>query len=386
MPRSVIIHGFKTHTDSVINARRIFAPFDRIKLRYGSDEERQRRLIFLQELENNPAIKEVCFDFSFYPPHSLTDLCDVIRNKSNLTCLDLHLHNSASMIYYEAIRDALANHPSLKVFWLAHYYSEDVQSQECTQIVISGIMANQHLHQITLLGYDFVADQLIELMEKKPLQYTSLAFEIRSAASTLTCKSWRNILQYNTSLTKLNIANFNGSISDKLCTYLSHALRFNQTLRSLTLGDDNITQRGINDIANMIHQNTTLQQLWLDVKNFSLDLKPIYNALVQSRSMQRIMLPFNAGISEELWLDLVQTNRLILSLQFFNCSLTSRGLKRIQEECRTNKKIASANVVILIHNFVQSFVWQLLPHEIWLDIFELLGYGPLLKKIIQFPY
>lgn len=150
-----------------------------------------------------------------------------------------------------------------------------------------------------------------------------------------------NALSNNSTLTELIL--YNNRLGDKGVRLLAFELSINnRTLKKLNLGLNDLTDDGVQHLAQMLKTNRTLTHLWLH-ENHIADRGTQFLAAVLARqnwTLQFLALFSNKSLSDSSVTALADMLRLNQSLQELNidhCSVTETGEAKLQEMIKSKK-------------------------------------------------
>ena len=167
--------------------------------------------------------------------------------------------------------------------------------------------------------------------------------ELKLGYNYLTCNGMKKLadgLDDNTSLVRLNL--FNNKIADQGVYYLCLN---NCKLRTLYLGQNQITDKGAEYLSEMLKTNTTLTQLGLS-NNEITDLGVIHiaNSLThENTTLKELYLWGNKLIDQtciDALVDMLVYNRTLNKLVLFDCNLSDSSKDRLQEVVKSRPDFA----------------------------------------------
>jgi hypothetical protein len=150
-------------------------------------------------------------------------------------------------------------------------------------------------------------------------------------------------LHNNTILEGLYI--FNNHMADKGVYLLTQVLSENKSaLKTLSLGWNDITDEGANYLAEMLKTNRTLIELWLPWNRISdRGVQLLANALIHhNTSLQRLSLDLNklvTDLSVNILVDVLNHNQSLTALYVRECKLSKAGKAKLHEVEKSKKNI-----------------------------------------------
>ena len=151
------------------------------------------------------------------------------------------------------------------------------------------------------------------------------------------------VLHNNTTLEGLYI--FSNRVGDKGIYSLAQVLaENNSTLKTLSLGWNGITDEGAEYLAEMLKTNRTLSELWLPCNKISdQGVKLLANALIQyNTSLKTLSLDVNESVSDSsvsFLIDMMNQNQSLDALHMCNCKLSKTGKTKLQEVAKSKTNI-----------------------------------------------
>jgi hypothetical protein len=150
-------------------------------------------------------------------------------------------------------------------------------------------------------------------------------------------------LHNNTTLEELYI--FNNRVGDKGVYCLAQVLAENNTtLKALSLGYNDITDEGADYLAEMLKRNRTLIELWLPWNRISdRGVQLLANALIQNNTnLKALSFDLNKLVNDssvDSLIDMMKQSRSLHALHVADCKLSKAGKERLREAERLKKNI-----------------------------------------------
>ncbi|CAF2119595.1 unnamed protein product [Rotaria magnacalcarata] len=165
----------------------------------------------------------------------------------------------------------------------------------------------------------------------------SLAFnEITSKGTSILADSLRS----NTTLYELWLST--NHVSDAGVGYLAQALSTNRTLTKLGLASNDITSAGVSHLVEIVKNNKTLNTIGLAMNRINdQGVQMLANALVQQNTNLEILtLDRNKLVTDfsiNALINMIKNNRSLKELWINDCSLSEKGKKKLQEATESKK-------------------------------------------------
>ena len=190
--------------------------------------------------------------------------------------------------------------------------------------------------QLTDADMEIVIQQAINNKQCKSL---SLGLnEITSKGASVLA----NALYNNTTLHELWLST--NHLSDSGVYYLAQALLINRTLKKLGLASNDITNTGVSHLVEMLKKNQTLHTLGLAMNKIGdQGVQLLANILTQQSSNLQILTldrnPLVSDLSVNSLINMIKHNRSMKELWIYDCSLSEKGKKKLQEAAEGNKAL-----------------------------------------------
>jgi hypothetical protein len=152
------------------------------------------------------------------------------------------------------------------------------------------------------------------------------------------------VLHNNTTLAGLYI--FNNRVGDEGVYSLAQALaENNSTLKALSVGWNGITDEGAEYLAEILKTNRTLSELWLPCNQISdRGVQLLANALIQhNTNLKTLSLDANEGVNDSsvtYLTDMINQNQSLDVLHVCNCKLSKTGKARLREVAKSKMNFA----------------------------------------------
>ncbi|CAM4959577.1 unnamed protein product [Rotaria socialis] len=188
--------------------------------------------------------------------------------------------------------------------------------------------------QLTDADIEIIVQQAIIGKRCKSL---SLALnEITSKGASILADALRS----NTTLHELWLST--NHVSDAGVGYLAQALSTNRTLTKLGLASNDITSAGVSHLVEIVKKNKTLNTIGLAMNRIDdQGVQMLANALAQQNTNLEILtLDRNQSVSDfsiNALINMIKNNRSLKELWINDCSLSEKGKKKLQQATESKK-------------------------------------------------
>ena len=240
--------------------------------------------VILQALKENSQLEELNLNGNNMTGQVVEDLANVIKNNSGLK--ELHLANNKLGPSATVILQALKENSQLKVLDL---YSNNITGQVAEDLA-NVIKNNSYLEQLGLGNNNLGPSATVIL---QALKENSQLKVLNLGGNNMTgqvAEDLANVIKNNSGLQELHL--FDNDLNSSVSVILQ-ALKENSQLKVLNLNSNNMTGQVAEDLANFIKNNSYLEQLCLQNYNLGPSATVILQALKENSQLKVLNLNSN---------------------------------------------------------------------------------------------
>lgn len=312
-------------------------------------------------LQLNEAITELTFASRIYPPYHASDflintgfseMCKGLLSNKSLTKLDLS--NCSIRYNLDVLGEVLMHNKTLEWIILEHNYFGDTDLVNFCE----ALKVNTTLKTLNLASCRLSRGAMLNFMK---------------------------VIQANKTITDLNLLNHAPEFTTDMYPEFFKTLTANTTLKKVALGSNSYMHHhifheafGLECIADLIRHNTTLSSLHLASETCRFTTKESVAALIEALKVNDTLTSLKTGVFWDNRVSLEQLNDLFsknFSLREIDfCSHHAEQLFHTARNTEHRKRIL-ANTMVLCENIFRSQeAMDLLPPELWMNIFTHLHY------------
>ena len=251
-------------------------------------------VVILQALKGTSNLKILDLINNNMSGRVVDDLADVIKCN---TCLEeLHLYNNNLQLSAVEILQELKRISSLKKLDL----NSNTLSEKVANDLADVIKSNTCLEELHLENNNLQSSAIVIL---KSLKLTTNLRKLNLNGNNISKKvvhDLAEVIKHNTCLEELYLG---GNNLQPSAVIVLHALKGISSLRKLSLNSNNMSEKVVDDLADVIKNNTCLEELYLDSNNLQSFTVVILQALKQLWSLKKLSLN-NNNMSNEVVYDL----------------------------------------------------------------------------------
>ena len=291
------------------------------ELHLSNNDFRSAATVILQALKENSQLKVL--NLNNMTGQVAEDLANVIKNNSGLE--ELHLSNNDFRSAATVILQALKGNCQLKMLNL----NSNNMTREVAEDLANVIKNNSGLEELHLSNNDFRSAATVILQALKGnCQLKMLNLNSNNMTGKV-AEDLANVIKSNCNLEKLGLGNNNLGPS---AIVILKALKKNSQLKVLNLNGNNMTGQIAEDLANVIKNNSNLEQLGLEYSNLGLSTTVILKALKKNSQLKVFNLNGNnmtGQVAEDL-ANVVKNNSGLEELYLSNNNLRSSATVILQ--------------------------------------------------------
>ena len=226
--------------------------------------------VILQALKNNSQLKKLNLNSNSMSGKVAEDLANVIRSNSGLEQLYLSDNNlkSSAIVILQALKD----NSQLKFLNL----NSNNMTGKVAEDLANVIRNNSGLEQLCLSDNNLKSSAIVILQALKDNSQLKILNLNNNNMSEKVAEDLANVIRNNSGLEQLYLSD-NGLKSS--ASIILQALRDNSQLKSLNLNNNNMSGKVVEDLADVIRNNSVLEQLCLSDNDFKLSAIVILKAL-----------------------------------------------------------------------------------------------------------
>ena len=251
-------------------------------------------IVILQALKENSQLKILYLDGNNMTGQAAEDLANVIKNNSNLEQLGLENNNLGPSAI--VILQALKENFQLKILYL----DGNNMTGQAAEDLANVIKNNSNLEQLGLENNNLGPSAIVILQALKENFQLKILYLDGNNMTGQAAEDLANVIKNNSNLEQLGLENNNLGPS---AIVILQALKENSQLKMLNLNGNNMTGQVAEDLANVIKNNSNLEQLGLQNNNFGPSAIVILQALKENSQLEVLNLNRNnmtGQVSEEV--------------------------------------------------------------------------------------
>ncbi|OGT75605.1 MAG: hypothetical protein A3G71_00425 [Gammaproteobacteria bacterium RIFCSPLOWO2_12_FULL_38_14] len=314
----------------------------------------------VEELKKNRAIKELRLEYNVITDAGAKILAEFIKTNNTIIKLNLS-HNSISEVGARDLLHALKYNHTLTNLNLSHNsISTQAQAEvlkantaittldisynlsspmSVTQTLAEALGKNTTLRTLNLLSDRNISDLEAQwLAQALKDNYTIISLTLfYTPTSSMGIQELANALKGNTTLETLELSS-NHRINEAEASMLALALESNHTLASLKLGRIQIDPKGIQVLVEL-RNNTTLTNLELSCDARTGDIRALAQALENNTTLKALTLLGYNGINDTdatVLAQALQNNRRLKILSLEEMPMTNTGTQTLLEALQQN--------------------------------------------------
>ena len=292
--------------------------------------------IILQALKNNSQLKKLNLNSNSMSGKVAEDLANVIRSNSGLEQLYLSDNNlkSSAIVILQALKD----NSQLKFLNL----NSNNMTGKVAEDLANVIRNNSGLKQLCLSDNNLKSSAIVILQALKDNSQLKILNLNNNNMSEKVAEDLANVIRNNSGLEQLYLSD-NGLKSS--ASIILQALKDNSQLKSLNLNNNNMSGKVVEDLADVIRNKSGLEQLCLSDNNLKSSAIVILQALKDNSQLKFLNLN-NNNMSEKVAEDLANVIRNNSGLE--QLYLSDNGLKSsasiILQALKDNSQLKSLNL------------------------------------------
>ena len=245
--------------------------------------------VILKALKEKSVLTKLHLDNNLMTEELAEDLAAVIENNSSLE--ELSIGKNKFGLSAGTILQALQKHSRLKVLSL----SDNNLTAHVAEELATMINNNLGLKELYIHDNDFQTSVAIILKALKEISTLTKLYLNNSLITKEAAEDLANTIKNNTNLQELRIDNNNLGLS---AAPILQALKDNCNLKKLNLENNNMTEQVAEDLANVIKNNQSLEELYLSNNNFKTSVAVILKALKEKSVLKKLRLSKNLMTKE----------------------------------------------------------------------------------------
>ena len=209
------------------------------------------------------------------------------------------------------------------------------------EIVMSGCHVDDECVEMLAGGVNFMSSTVLKCVRITKLVMFKNSITDRGATTLA------EMLKENTTLQQLNISN--NSIGDGGATALAEILKENTTLQQLNISNNSIGFGGATALAEILKENRTLQQLCISNNSIGVGgATALTEMLKENRTLQQLYIRNNSiGVGGVTALaEMLKENRTLQQLDVSRNSIGDGGATALAETLRENRTLQSLRISI----------------------------------------
>ena len=335
------------------------------ELYLSQNDLRSSATVILQALKENSQLKRLHLNNNNMTGKVAEDLANVVKNNCNLEQLCLENNNlgpSATVIL-----QALKENSQLKVL---NFNSNNMTGQVAEDLA-NAIKNNTSLEELYLSQNDLRSSITVIL---QALKENSQLKVLNLGGNNMTgqvAEDLANVIKNNPSFEELYL--FQNDLRSSI-TVILQALKENSQLKVLNLNNNNMTGQVAEDLANVIKNNSGLEELYLREDDLKSSATLILQALKENSQLKVLNLGSNnmtGQVAEDLT-NVIKSNSRLETLNLYKNDLRSSAvmiLQALKENCELQKLNMLNNFLTetTTSQFVSIIKSNPLITEIWLD-------------------
>ena len=254
------------------------------KLYLSNNNFRSSVFVILQALKEKSMLTKLHLDNNLMTGEIAGDLAAVLRNNSSLE--ELCIGSNRLGLSAVMILQALQEHSRLKVLNL----SDNNLTAHVAEKLATIIKNNSGLEELYIYDNDFQTSVAIILKALKEISTLTRLYLNNSLMTEEVAEDLAKIIKNNTNLEQLRIDYNNLGLS---AVPILQALKDNCNLKMLNLANNNMTEQVAEDLANVITNNQSLEKLYLSNNNFKTSVAVILKALKEKSVLTKLSLNKN---------------------------------------------------------------------------------------------
>ena len=286
--------------------------------------------VILQALKENSQFKVLNLNSNSMTGQVAEDLANVIKNNSNLE--ELYLSQNDLRLSATVILQALKENSQLKVLNL----NSNNMTGQVAEDLVNVIKNNPSLEELYLLQNDLRSSATVILQALKENSQLKVLNLNSNNMTGQVAEDLANVIKNNSYLEKLGLENNNLGPS---ATVILQALKENSQLKVLDLDGNNMTGQVAEDLANVIKNNSGLEELYLSRNDLRSSATVILQAL-KGKSKLKILYLHNNNMTGRVAEDLanvIKNNSYLEKLGLENNNLGPSAtviLQALKENCQ----------------------------------------------------
>ena len=301
----------------------------------------------LKALKENSRLSILHLNDNVMTEEAAEDLADVIKNNTHLK--QLCIKNNKLGVSAAVILQALRRTSSLKVLNL----NGSNLTEQLVGDLINVIRNNLNLEELYLSNNDLHSSVFVILQALKENSELEILNLSSNNVTGLVVKDLISVIKFSSNLQQLALENNNLQLSSIM---ILQALKENCKLKVLNLDSNNMNGLVSKDLASVIKNNPSLEELHLSENNLKSSVIMIFHALKETSTLKVISLMSN-NMTREVAGDLasvLKNNPNLEDLRIRNNYLGSSAVKLLQ----ALTKISKLKTLSLISNNLTAEVSQ----------------------------
>ena len=311
-----------------------------------SNDLRSSATVILQALEENSKLKVLNLNNNNMTSQVAKHLANVIKNNSGLE--ELYLYSNDLRSSATVILQALKKNSKLKALNLG---SNNMSSQVANDLA-NVIKNNSGLKELYLYSNDLRSSATVILQaleENSKLKVLNLS---NNNMTSQVARDLANVIKNNSGLEELYL--YSNDLRSS-ATVILQALEENSKLKVLNLSNNNMTSQVARDLANVIKNNSGLEKLYLHMNDLKSSATVILQALKEKCKLNELNMSNNflIGILASQFIPIIKSNPLITNL-WLHDNVLQNGLIDIAMSCNslTNLKVMGLSCNSISHTKV----------------------------------